>query len=46
MKELIIHGVIVRVFNNSLVKIYAKSQNEADNIWDYLIEEKLIEEQS
>lgn len=42
MRELSIHGIIVRLFENNVVKIYAKSQNEADRIWDYLLEENLM----
>ena len=42
MKELVVNHSIVRVFGN-LVKIYAKSQAESDKIWDYLIEEGIIE---
>lgn len=42
MREFVIHGCMVRVFKDNLVKIYAPSQEIAAKIWDYLQEENLI----
>lgn len=42
MRELSIHGITVRLFENNIVKIYANSQSEADKIWEYLLQENLV----